>query len=379
METKRHPECDGNQRKLCSLRCDLCFERSFASSELVCLWSKTNTKTPREVFKHSDSMYIFVCQKKECGHLFKASVDKISSGRCCPYCTNGKRKICKDEKCNLCWKTSFASSHRAKYWSKKNKGVPRDYTKFSHKKFIFDCPTCSHEFPIALDKINSNRWCPYCAVSSGKLCGDKHCDFCFNRSFAAINSELLEYWSEKNSKEPRELLPCSDNKYIFNCPSHGEFLMSLCNVTYGHWCSLCKRKTEAKLMKWLQKNYPGEVNRETRFDWCRGKMRYLPFDFCLENRKIIIELDGAQHFRQILNWTSPSQIQNRDRYKERKANQNGYSVVRLLQEDVWNDRNQWETLLKETLNRIREFPNITLIENGEETIVAYSPLFIFNS
>ena len=55
---------------------------------------------------------------------------------------------------------------------------------------------------------------------------------------------------------------------------------------------------------------------------------------CLEDFKIIIELDGAQHFKQVRNWQSPEEQLIKDKYKMEQANINGYSVLRLLQEDV---------------------------------------------
>ena len=66
--------------------------------------------------------------------------------------------------------------------------------------------------------------------------------------------------------------------------------------------------------------------------------RYMPYDFVIEEYKVIIELDGIQHFKQVSNWDSPEETQLRDKYKMEKANANGYSVIRILQDDVYNDK-----------------------------------------
>ena len=58
-----------------------------------------------------------------------------------------------------------------------------------------------------------------------------------------------------------------------------------------------------------------------------GTNCYLPFDFILEEQKIIIELDGNQHFVQVNNWANPEETLKRDKYKMKKANDNGYSVI----------------------------------------------------
>ena len=38
--------------------------------------------------------------------------------------------------------------------------------------------------------------------------------------------------------------------------------------------------------------------------WCKNK-KYLPYDFVIPEHKVIIELDGLQHFQQVGNWKSP--------------------------------------------------------------------------
>jgi very-short-patch-repair endonuclease len=88
-------------------------------------------------------------------------------------------------------------------------------------------------------------------------------------------------------------------------------------------------------------------------DWCKNPLtsRHLPFDFVLRDKKIIIELDGPQHFFQVSNWISPDEQFERDRYKERCANENGYFVIRLLQEDVWSDRYDWMMELRDIIQQ----------------------------
>lgn len=383
----RHVNCNGGIRTLCSIKeCKWCFDKSFESSEeLVSWWSDENEKRPREVFKSSHAKYKFTCKNEECGHPFDAALHKITnSGTRCPYCCNS-RKICEDKECKLCLRASFASSHRAKHWSPKNKGTPRDYMKAAHRKFLFDCPTCKHEFSTTLGHVTTNnRWCPYCAVPSKKLCEDSTatgCKFCHQRTFGAINPKLVKYWSDKNPKTPWQLPAFSHTKCTFVCKEHGDFAMKLYSITEGRWCSLCVRKTEAKLFEWLKENYPGKVKREAKFDWCRNRKtgRHLPFDFCFEEEKILIELDGAQHFRQVYNWAPPEATQIRDRYKERKANENGYTVIRLLQEDVLYEKacKEWRILLKKSINRPRNNPEVVYIEDDVEKIVTYEMELVF--
>ncbi len=97
----------------------------------------------------------------------------------------------------------------------------------------------------------------------------------------------------------------------------------------------------------------------------------LPFDFVLEDIKIIIELDGGQHFKQVRDWKSPEEQQKIDKYKMDCANNNGFSVIRILQEDVFSDSYNWLDELKNNIEKIRAeniIQNIYMCKNNEYDI-----------
>ena len=90
---------------------------------------------------------------------------------------------------------------------------------------------------------------------------------------------------------------------------------------------------------------------------------HLPFDFCIKKLKLIIELDGDQHFRQVSNWRSPKVNQKRDKYKMKKAIKHGYSIIRILQRDVYNNKNKWDTRL---IDQIKLYIEPVIICNGKD-------------
>lgn len=153
------------------------------------------------------------------------------------------------------------------------------------------------------------------------------------------------------------------------CKQHGIFYKTPDNhihKNYPQGCPFCVNKTENKLYEKLQYFYPSCI-RQFKQEWCK-KLKYLPFDFCIPEYKIIIELDGPQHFQQISNWSSPEEQFENDKYKEKCANDNGYSVIRLLQEDVFYDTNDWVKDLCDAIEEIKngdEIANIYLCKNGE--------------
>jgi very-short-patch-repair endonuclease len=156
------------------------------------------------------------------------------------------------------------------------------------------------------------------------------------------------------------------NNIIIICKTHGEFLQAPTNHLQGQGCPFCIKKTESKLYEKIQPLYP-TIIQQFKQDWCK-KIRYLPFDFCIPEYKIIIELDGPQHFQQISNWSSPEEQFENDKYKEQCANDNGYSVIRLLQEDVFYDTYDWVKEVCDAIEEIKngdEVANVYLCKNGE--------------
>ena len=157
---------------------------------------------------------------------------------------------------------------------------------------------------------------------------------------------------------------------IITCKKHGDFIQQPYVHLLNHSCPSCINKTEFKFYKSLQEFYP-TIKRQLKVDWCKNKL-YLPFDFVIEEHKIIIEMDGPQHFTQVSNWTS-SEIQiEKDKYKVNCANKNGFSVIRLLQNDVLKDNFDWMTEIKCSISKIvdeEKIQNIFLCKNNEYSIL----------
>ena len=230
------------------------------------------------------------------------------------------------------------------------------------KKYVFDCETCGHEFETQLHSITTNSWCGFCA--NKKLCDKEDCKTCFDKSFDSHEKKI--YWSSKNEILPRDVFKYSHSKYLFVCESAHIFESILSDISNGSWCPSCKNKTETKLYERMIKLFP-DIKTQFKQEWCKN-IKYLPFDFGLPERKVIIELDGRQHFVQVSNWISPEITFENDRYKEKCANDNGYSTIRIIQEDVWNDNYDWEKELCEAIENIKsrnEVSNIYLCKNGE--------------
>lgn len=331
--------CKGE--KLCGDEsCEMCESNSFASHEKARFWSEINGFSPEKVTRKHSKKCWFDCPK--CLHSFQQEPrvvclpDKNKGKRWCPYCTNQKK--CEEEDCEHCHDKSFASVGTDLVWSDKNTAKEREVSAGSHKKYWFDCSRCGHDFEMALYCVSTKRnGCPFC--TGQKLCDSEDCKTCFEGSFAAFPQ--ASFWSSENKRTPRSVRKGTGKKYKFRCEKLHIFYACPAKIRSGTWCPLCKKKTEAKLLKYLQSLHKNVVYQFAP-DWSRNPKtgKLLPFDFCVNNT--IIELDGPQHFRQIANWTPPEETRERDQLKERLAKENGYVIVRILQEDVWEDINEWK-------------------------------------
>jgi very-short-patch-repair endonuclease len=341
--------------------CKSCYEKSFASHEKFKYWSLDNNELPIQVFKYTNKPYIFNCN--DCNHKFSAILNNITSkNQWCPYCAKPCKKLCDNNDCMWCFNNSFASHIKSNEFSIKNNINPRQIFKGSNDKYLFDCKICNHEYETI---IGNNCWCGYC--SSKKLCDNNECEFCFEKSF--ISHSKSKYLIDKTINA-RLLFKGTQKKFMFKCNKSHIFNTSLNKITGSNrWCPYCVNKTEQIVFDKLQPIY-NNLQQQYKVDWCKN-ITYLPFDFVLEEQKIIIELDGRQHFEQVRNWDNPDKTQERDKYKMKQANNNGYSVIRLLQEDVYYDTYQWLEELKINIEKIiteSKVQNIFMCQDDEYKI-----------
>lgn len=356
----------GNARRLCKrMECTVCFDKSFASHPKAQFWNyeKNGDVEPYQVFKRAKGKYYFKCDK--CFHNFDASLDNVSKNKnstWCSYC--GDKKLCDDKTCLMCYEKSFASHPKAQFWNDEKNGNIKPYQVFRNAnkpKYYFNCNICHHTFESTLNPITSqDNWCPYCA--NKLLCDDENCVACYEKSFAS--HPRAQFWNdEKNGDvKPYQVFKSSGNKYSFNCDTcHIMFPVRLSHINNcNRWCPTCKNKTEKKVFDYLLETYKTRYTIEWQFkrEWLRNPEtnHFLPMDFALtgDNLNLIIEIDGRQHYEQVSNWQSPELTQARDTWKETRARNNGFDVLRLNQEDVLNDRIEWKEIILRAIYEKKE-------------------------
>jgi len=349
------PYCSNS--KLCNEKCIKCYDKSFASHQKSKFWhlTKNENLVPRDSFLGSDKKIWFTCEK--CNHDFNISLDIITRENCwCSYCSN--KKLCNNDDCNNCLQKSFLSHIKSKYWhtTKNNNINPRDVFKNSHSKYWFTCQECNHDFNVSLANIGKSRWCPYC--SNNKLCEDNNCNNCLDKSFVSYNKSKYWHTTKNGNINPRHIFKQSNKKYWFTCQEcNHEFNSRIRHVSNGTWCSMCINKTEKKLFDYLI-----SINNKITCQVRLKKDTTKCFDFLFDT-KIIIELDGEQHFQQVANWRSPIEENINDIYKNQLANECGYHMIRIYQPWVWKDTNDWKIKLHSALTYVNSChsPSIAFI------------------
>ena len=243
----------------------------------------------------------------------------------------------------------------AKQWHPTKNGnlKPEEFTKGSIQNIHWICSNkcsygCLHEWEATINSRTSGHGCPFCV----KL------KTCLHDSIIYTNPEVFAEWDYDLNKDldPRKLGRASHLSVYWKCKkiaSHSwqSKIRNRCLDFTG--CIWCVNKTESKLYNYLFKIYP-TLEKQLKLESCKNKT-YLPFDFCIPELKVIIELDGVQHFKQVSNWQSPEKSIKRDIFKMQKAIKQGYKIIRIFQEDVYKYDEAWleETLLPEIKNEDR--------------------------
>jgi very-short-patch-repair endonuclease len=343
-------------RKLCN--CNECYQKTFDTNLKSKYWNyNKNKKKPNEVFLNSNKKYWFDCDK--CKHIFDSKLSNINKNNTwCPYCVN--IKMCE---CNFCYKNSFASHPKSKYWNyNKNSKKPSEVFLNSNKKYWFDCIICNHTFNITLGNINNGNWCSYC--TNRKIC---NCNICYQKSFASHPKS--KYWNyNKNNKKPNEVFLCISKKYWFNC-NKCDFLfdMRLSDISLkNNWCPKCNfSKGENKIYEIL--NNDEIISQFNPFKLNNTRKRY---DFYLKKYNLIIEYDGINHFEYTHFFhKNRKKYLNRkiaDIFKNKFALENNYNILRIS----YLEYNYIDTIILSAINRIK---------NGYNGIIFSNPKLYKNS
>ncbi len=213
------------------------------------------------------------------------------------------------------------------------------------------CSICKHEI--------INKRCKFCVKKKRcDPCGHDDCFFCNTMTFA-LESVILDEWSEVNSVKPNMVWKTSQKKIIRKCKKCQREYTQKANNMLSHGCILCNNISERKVYDFLrEKKYSFEY--QIQFSWCKN----FTFDFCIDN--IIIEIDGPQHFKPVKSWSSGWKTMYNDIEKENLALANNHYIIRVAQRNLYE--NGWKEYLQENIDKIKknEFQPCVITQNCKE-------------
>jgi very-short-patch-repair endonuclease len=341
--TKKGTKLTEEEKKLCRIRAlkkkygDNVKYLSETHPELVREWhpTKNGNKNPSEYTSSSDSKIMWICPHtclEGCLHEFEATIgNRAKNGSGCPYCS--RRKICIHQ--------SIVHTHpeiAKEFHPTKNGDIKVEEIAYGSKKKIWwlcvnKCSEgCLHEYECApLNRCGINKQnCPYC-------CNQQ---ICIHSSIKFTHPEVAKEWHpEKNGDNHPSHYSRGNTteKFWWICSKKHEWqaiIKNRCLNSSG--CPSCKHKTEAKLFEYLSKI----IDDLTQHN--RKLLKGREYDFESTNRKLIVELDGPHHFKNISNWKNDSALnQEIDVEKMKVAISKNYKIIRILQEDVLNNNEEW--------------------------------------
>ena len=116
----------------------------------------------------------------------------------------------------------------------------------------------------------------------------------------------------------------------------------------GNSCPRCSFYGEECIAAWLREHGYAYVREKVFSTWDATAWRY---DFELPALRVVLEVDGEQHFRRVnRKWTAPAEQQERDRQKTARALVHGYHCVRIPQQVVV--RAAWQQTLEVLLQQL---------------------------
>lgn len=174
--------------------------------------------------------------------------------------------------------------------------------------------------------------CPVC-------CGQKVEEYV--NDIATTHPQLLKYFVNINDAKINSI---GSKTYItFKCDTCGNHkpMLALNLLMFGFSCSQCGDGISYpnKFMFNLLQQLNEDFDREIRFDWClfenyidSSKSNYGIYDFVIENKKIIIEMDGnIGHGSNVLTMSNISEDEAiyKDLQKDNLALKHGYKIIRI--------------------------------------------------
>ena len=327
----RHEKCGSvlemtPNRFLSGDRCKICSGK----------FKKDTAYFKNEVNKLSDGEYELVSEysschtpviikHKLCGAEYSTKPNNFLSGRRCPTCFKSVKL------------DSTAIQKRLDEASSSGEfSAASDYTAVT-EKITLTHNVCGKTF-IAASLQNwckKAKKCPYCDDEI------RNTEWLKRKIHAEVGEEysLLDEYVSYTAKVRLLHVSCG-NEYLV-APNHFFGMKTRCPI--------CVRKRRESNGVIRIREYAEKHNirflQEATFETC-VIVRHLPFDFYFEDKNLLIEFDGEQHFKPKFGVDTLLEQNMRDSFKNKWAEENGFRLLRI----PYTRENEIEAILEKTFN-----------------------------
>ena len=255
---------------------------------------------------------------KVCGGTFARRGSRLTGNPKCPFC-------------NGTYKRSNVTDEMFKQDIAKISPNIKILGKYKKRKSPVQCQ-CKIDGNIWMetpDDLYRGRGCPECKKEK------------LREMYQFSKDEILEKLNSVNPKSTYEIPFYQNVNSIVKCkcPDCGNFWETqIINIIYSKsGCPSCNSsKGEKEIRRYLEENHI-RFEEQKKFEDCRGHKRPLPFDFYLEDYKMLIEFQGIEHYKSIPFFGGDESFENRkalDGIKKDYAINNGYKFLEISYIDL---------------------------------------------
>lgn len=346
------PHCCEGKKRLCDdmPNCDYCYENSLMSlidiMDNYC-YEENEDIDLNKLTKHTRTKVYWNCNC--CYKPFKMSVKNH-------IISNNKQIPCLCKTCMLIKRGEDLSKSLSDSQNESNEKYNNNFILHKLKNI-----NCRYNNLIGVDCKKHNLG--FKTILSNHLTTKSGgCSVCIDERYkeiAKLISTTFEEFCEKSNKRHNNEYIYYEETYI-NSGTKTKMTHKICgDISWrqagshmrGSGCTCEVNKTEAKVVKWLRDNKNtlniSHIEHGYKPDWLREFNNRYEYDIYIKlinDVKIIIEVDGRQHYVSVGLYknTNPKDVQRRDREKEKMSGDNEHNLIRVNQEDIWLDKNNWE-------------------------------------
>lgn len=247
-----------------------------------------------------------------------------------------------------------------KYVSEKNTFDLMQIHRRSMKKIWIKCQDTDYhqDYEITASNFAAGKRCPYC--SKKKL--DK------KDSLGYLYPQAFDFWVEKKTT-PYDYFPKSNKKVYWNCSVHGQYKRRICDMVKSDFmCPQCVKGSSQSRLQRKVSDYISSLFSDVRHEYdctiiaINPETNYkLPYDNEIVDLKLIIEVNGEQHYSAKSHFhyldkdkTPEKSFEDRqklDALKKNFAIQNNYHFLEI---PYWTDDNKetWKMLIDRKIKSI---------------------------